>query len=155
MHIHAKDQMKTEGAYSICKKGWQTDGRTGGLTDRHRISSVDYVSSGAKKGPKRWRQEHHWQLSIQYHQTYYYGQCWIHFISMGTGEMDWVTIQFLSDHSHCIALRNWESRARVNLTHWGRDKLDAISQTIFSNAFSWIKMLEFRLRFHWCLFLRF
>ena len=40
------------------------------------------------------------------------------------------------------------------LTHWGRDKMDAISQTPFSNVFSWIKMYEFRLRFHWSLFPR-
>ena len=30
----------------------------------------------------------------------------------------------------------------------------AISQTTLSNAFSWMKMLEFRLRFHWSLLLR-
>ena len=36
-----------------------------------------------------------------------------------------------------------------SLTHWGRDKMDAISQTTLSNAFSWMKMLEFRLTFHW------
>ena len=35
------------------------------------------------------------------------------------------------------------------LTYWGRDKMAAISQTTFSNAFSWMKMYEFRLRFHW------
>ena len=40
------------------------------------------------------------------------------------------------------------------LTHWGRDKMDTISQTTFSNAFSWMKMHEFHLRFHWSLFLR-
>ena len=40
------------------------------------------------------------------------------------------------------------------LTHWGRDKMDAISQTTFSSAFSWMKILEFRLKFHWRLFLR-
>ena len=40
------------------------------------------------------------------------------------------------------------------LTHWGRDKIDAILQTTFSNAISWMKMFEFRLRFHWSLFLR-
>ena len=39
------------------------------------------------------------------------------------------------------------------LTHWGRDNMDAVSQTTLSNAFSWMKMLEFRLRFHWSLFL--
>ena len=32
--------------------------------------------------------------------------------------------------------------------------MDAISQTTFSSAFSWMKMLEFRLKFHWSLFLR-
>ena len=31
-------------------------------------------------------------------------------------------------------------------THWGRDKMDAISQTTFSIAFSWMRMFEFRLR---------
>ena len=40
------------------------------------------------------------------------------------------------------------------LTHWGRDKMAAFSQTALSNAFSWMKILEFRLKFHWCLFLR-
>ena len=43
----------------------------------------------------------------------------------------------------------------VSLTHWGRDKMAAISQTTFSNAFSWMKMYEFRLRFHQSLLLRF
>ena len=41
------------------------------------------------------------------------------------------------------------------LTHWSRDKMGAISQTTFSNAFSSMKIYEFRLRFHWSLFLRF
>ena len=40
------------------------------------------------------------------------------------------------------------------LTHWGRDKMAAVSQSTLSNAFSGMKMLEFRLRFHWSLFLR-
>ena len=41
------------------------------------------------------------------------------------------------------------------LTYGGRDKMAAISQTMFSNAFSWMKIYEFYLRFHWSLFLRF
>ena len=45
------------------------------------------------------------------------------------------------------------TRVKV-LTHWGRDKIDAISQTTFSSAFPWMKMFEFRLKFHWSLFLR-
>ena len=40
------------------------------------------------------------------------------------------------------------------LTHWGRDKMFAISQTTLSNAFSWMEMLEFRFKFHWSLLLR-
>ena len=40
------------------------------------------------------------------------------------------------------------------LTHWGRDKMAAFSQTTLSNAFSWMKILEFWLKFHWSLFLR-
>ena len=35
------------------------------------------------------------------------------------------------------------------LTHWGRDKMAAFSQTTLSNAFSWMKILEFRLKIHW------
>ena len=42
--------------------------------------------------------------------------------------------------------------ARGLLTHWGRDEIDVISQTILSNAFSWMKMNKFRLRFYWSLF---
>ena len=38
------------------------------------------------------------------------------------------------------------------LTHWGRDELNNISQTTFSNVFSSMKMIEFRLKFHWSLF---
>ena len=49
----------------------------------------------------------------------------------------------------------WPSWSRILLTHWGRDKMDAIFQTTFSKGFSWMKMNEFCLRFHWKLFLRF
>ena len=47
---------------------------------------------------------------------------------------------------HCVS--------DLPLTHWGQDKMDAILQMIFSSAFSWIKMFEFWLKFHWSLFLR-
>ena len=40
------------------------------------------------------------------------------------------------------------------LSHWGRDEMDNISQTTFSNVFYAMKMFEFRLKFHWCLFPR-
>ena len=40
------------------------------------------------------------------------------------------------------------------LTHWGRDKMAANSQTTFSNTFSWIKMCEYWFELHWIVFLR-
>ena len=46
----------------------------------------------------------------------------------------------------CMDVKTWK-----HLTHWGRDKMDAISQTTFSNTFSWMKMFEFWLNFHWSL----
>ena len=49
---------------------------------------------------------------------------------------------------------NIPASASDGLTHWGRDKMAAVLQTTLSNAFSWMKTLEFRLRFHRCLFLR-
>ena len=52
-----------------------------------------------------------------------------------------------------IALKS--IKTAITLTHWGRDKIAAISKMTFSNVFSWIKMYEFRLRFHCSLVLRF
>ena len=50
--------------------------------------------------------------------------------------------------------REWTTRLLYGgllLTHWGRDKMDAISQTTFSDAFSWMKnawiLLEISLKF--------
>ena len=40
------------------------------------------------------------------------------------------------------------------ITHWGWDKMAAIVQKTFSNALSWIKMNELRLKFHWFFFQR-
>ena len=39
-------------------------------------------------------------------------------------------------------------------THWGPVKIAAIFQTTFPDAFSWMKMFKFRLKFHWRLFPR-
>ena len=40
------------------------------------------------------------------------------------------------------------------LTHWGRDKMDAISQTTVSWAFSSMEIAVFWLNFHWNMFAR-
>ena len=48
----------------------------------------------------------------------------------------------------------WYSYVARMLAHWGRDKMTAILPTTLSNKFSWMEMLEYRLKFHWSLFLR-
>ena len=40
------------------------------------------------------------------------------------------------------------------LTHFPLDKIDTIPQTMFSDAFSWMKSFKFQLRFHGSLFLK-
>ena len=42
----------------------------------------------------------------------------------------------------------------LQLTHWGRDKMNAISQTTLSRAFSSMKIVVFWLNFHWNMFAR-
>ena len=65
------------------------------------------------------------------------------------------TWQIESLTASCNSLwRNHYHFVMYNLTHWGRDKIDAILQTTFSNACSWMKMYEFRLKYYRNLFLR-
>ena len=86
-----------------------------------------------------------WQLSISVHvcviwqKRYNWNETWDVFIN------EWIYIWKLSK---CILF------VLCYLTHWGRDKMAAIFQTTFSNAFSRMKMFKFRLRFHWSLFPR-
>ena len=53
-------------------------------------------------------------------------------------------------YENCMGM----TKQSLQVWNWGRDKVDAISQTTFSSAFSWMKMFELRLKFHWSLFLR-
>ena len=53
-----------------------------------------------------------------------------------------------------VLTKNISASSLKELTHWGRDKMAAFSQTTLSNTFSWMKILEFRLKFHWSLFPR-
>ena len=54
----------------------------------------------------------------------------------------------------CFHLMTSSTEFHNELTHWGWDKMAAIFQTTFSNAFSWMKIYKFRLRFHLSLFPR-
>ena len=57
-------------------------------------------------------------------------------------------------YSCCNQFNTVKTSPWPTLTHWGGDKMADISQTTFFNVFSWKKMYEFRLKFHWSLFLR-
>ena len=57
-------------------------------------------------------------------------------------------------HSTLFNGCNYLSILGLELTHWGRYKLAAFSQTTSLKALSWMKKCEFRLKFHWNLFLR-
>ena len=78
--------------------------------------------------------------------SYYLSQCWLRSLSpYGITRTEWVNVC-----KHYVFL--WSMKWGV-LTHWGWDKMTTIFQTTFSIAFSSMKMCEFRLRFHWNLFL--
>ena len=49
---------------------------------------------------------------------------------------------------HCCSYRLHIGPGRVDLPHWGRDKMIIVFQTIFWNAVSWMKNLIFCFKFH-------
>ena len=53
-----------------------------------------------------------------------------------------------------LQLKHFNTALTWPLTHWGRGKMAAISQTTLSNDLALMKRFEFRSRFHWNLFLR-
>ena len=66
----------------------------------------------------------------------------------------WVKVCFMGTYIKLYQTPCFWCIRKSILTHWSRDKMAAVSQTTLSNAFSWMTMLEFRLRFQWSLFLR-
>ena len=61
----------------------------------------------------------------------------------------------LSYNHHISGNQAWWKKFSFSLlTDWGRVKMAAIFRTTFSDALSCMKMYEFRLRFHWNLFVR-
>ena len=78
------------------------------------------------------------------------------FVSQITGHFLYVN-KYVAYGAASLHNRPWLQAHSIlinTLTHWGRDKTDAILQTTFSNAISWMKMFEFWLKFHWCLFIK-
>ena len=65
-----------------------------------------------------------------------------------------ITKAIIASKNVCVTLLVMNYLHSSPLTHWGRDKMAAILQTTLSNAFSWMKMLEFWYKFYWSLLLR-
>ena len=74
----------------------------------------------------------------------------------GITEIDWTRFRQVENRCHigfsftwAYAVYNNREELSINwlypscLTHWGRVKMDAISQTNFVSAISWMKMFEF------------
>ena len=74
----------------------------------------------------------------------------------------WYDAEMCPCHSVIMYSANWRQRYIEPTSHTrqpqppngGRDKMAAIFRTTFSNAFSWMKIYEFPLRFQWNLILR-
>ena len=66
----------------------------------------------------------------------------------------WLTSRGLSDWPYRITTQCSCYPVQKRLTYWGRDEMNNISQTTFSNVFCSMKMFESRLKFHWSLFPR-
>ena len=68
-------------------------------------------------------------------------------------EIRWFGHFLFNDIFNLVVLKLGYSE-QIRLTHWGRYKMADIFQTTFSNAFSWMKMFEFRIQCDWSVFLR-
>ena len=69
---------------------------------------------------------------------------WLH----STTELNSIILESKFDYS----IRYLENRSLHNFNTLRPSQISAISQTTFSNAFPWMKMYEFRLRFYWRVF---
>ena len=56
-------------------------------------------------------------------------------------------------HFVTINIQNYKDNKEAPITHWGWDKMAAVLEMTFSNAFTWMKLFKLRLIFHCNLFL--
>ena len=113
------------------------------------VIKIFFISLWADCILKYWKQSTWWFTLYNFignksTKRSHWGLSWFHLIQNIS------TCQFVIEIS--VLVMNWLClRAGVVslLTHWGWDNMDAISQTTFSNAFSSMKMFEFRCQFHW------
>ena len=91
---------------------------------------------------------HQWHVSVlQRHFE------WVGYVQKSI-TFDWEVVPTYTQIYAFFSCLKYRGSSKGVLTHWGRDEMNAITQITFSSAFSWEKMFNFRLIFHWSLFLR-
>ena len=170
--------------YELVNTLWQGCQLTGHICAQHMQASMNQAASQHVTGtPQHVTGITHdrdnpasaWQIAVRDHFVYASSQwettlqCNIQWetvrrhYSVTSSVIDWAhsqndpcTVNLVSQYYMPVLVVIAKIRPHIGgvLTHWGWDKIDAISQTTFSSTFSWMKMFEFRLKFHWSLFLR-
>ena len=94
-----------------------------------------------------------WNLVFHYNLYFSRGKSLPKLLTIDVCIKYWTCRSFRWGHKHagCCYIR-YPSEKYLNTLR--PSQMDAIWQTTFSSAFSWIKMFEFLLTFHWSLFLR-
>ena len=80
---------------------------------------------------------------------------WWLYVKGSSPEFYWSGRFWRSQPSHLILFSAFAASQHRPISHWGWDNMAAILHATRWSAFSWMKMLEFWLKFHWSLFLRF
>ena len=102
-----------------------------------------------KLKPYCWIEFHFARDSFQHCFISAFFNTFLHFSSKN-GQSDRKQVSLLHDLVNVFQTSKVLLISKVSpLTHWGQHKMAAIFQTTFSNAFSWMKMYELWLRFHW------
>ena len=65
-------------------------------------------------------------------------------MSFGPYERSINSVNYVEINLRAFTIERVSNRIILVSTHWGRDKMAAISQTTFSNAFSWMKIYKIR-----------
>ena len=100
------------------------------------------------------------QISVKFESEFYYFSFKIMHLKLPSAIMAAILSRgrWVSTKSCLIQVRGFigsgsKSAQCFLLTHWGRDKMATVFQMTFWNGFSWMKMYEFQVKFHWSLFL--
>ena len=138
-------------SYPILSSTWKC---LQSMPSHHTLTSLSHKTSKPVKHtwqPDRGHQ-HPWVVTYIYVINIYVVKIYAAEVVHSTKEF--VSSPVMFSPTSIIHDEHMAAHCPIRRCHWGRDKMPAIFQTTFSNTFSWMKMYEFWLKFHWSLFLR-